>query len=745
VGGAATAAVPVGGALALSTANLGVNNGPMLANVFAPDSLFRLAEAGSAFRRPTRETVISPDFPTLRYGFKDVAIFLEHQQGEHFFFETAFNYADTLKVSEYISARTLSEVSIDVNQTLPNGQANSNFKQAYGDSTSSHSYFQNTMTEARMAAALVFDHTRWGDFSASLMGGGRNQKQFTSQFTEVMNRSADIRVRSRDDFFTYRYYWNDLSKPFTIPARVTLVDPIARTTASYDVDTVIDVKSPGNLRKFDLTFAYLQGSLKAKLLNGRLNLIAGGRHDRFVLDSYTANPNVNAAISDLPANWDGQTVYYRPLPPADYWRLPYKDKTAAGVVTGSGAVLDALTRPRDSTGKPLAQYAGDRFRDDYSSPTVKFDINTSTYGGVLHVLPWLSTYANYAESFNAPTVGLTLTGATLPPSRSEGWDAGVRFTLLQGRLSASFGKYGSTLLNQSITSTQGGNIAAITAANKVGDFSADGFNTRGLALVAPQLFDFQDRRARGYEIDVVANLTTTWRLTVNAGFPKVLTTNASQDAWAYLAANEATLKQIVLDAGGIISATNFASVDLGVPVTNRSPDVAAAATAWNNIQNFKATNDPKRETFSDLPNYTANLYTDYRFSRGFLKNLRVGGGVQYIGQKAIGNRGGDTIVNPANPATAIDDPSVDATTRIYMPSYYTATANLSYKYWLNKGVLLDLNFSVSNLFDESNVIFIGSGLRPPGGDIRRPDRVTVPATFVYRQPRSFTLSGSFSF
>jgi outer membrane receptor for ferric coprogen and ferric-rhodotorulic acid len=394
----------------------------------------------------------------------------------------------------------------------------------------------------------------------------------------------------------------------------------------------------------------------------------------------------------------------------------------------------------------LPQYANDRFRDDFSSPTIESKVSTISYGGVLHALSWVSVYYNYAETFVPPASGLTLTGSTVPPGMSEGWDAGVRFSLLEGRLSASFGKYDSTQLFNSYDAT--GRVSkyqVIAAANKVGDLSVNGYNGRGLPLVGQPSFDFRDRKARGYEIDIVANLTPQWRLTANAGFPEVLRTNEDQDQWAYLRANEATLRQIVVDAGVTINASNVATVDTSVPVGNRSPDAAAAATAWNDIQNFKATSNPMEAVLTDLPKFTANVYTDYRFARGFLKNLRIGAGVQYVGQRAIGNRGADTIVSPANPTLAIDDPSVDVNTRIYMRSYYTGTVNLSYKFRLKQSTMVTLSLNIRNVLDNTDPIFISSALRAPGGDITRPDRVTVPATFIYRSPRSFELASSFSF
>lgn len=744
-GGGANAAVPVGGVVPLSTANLNINNGPMIDSAYAADSLYRLAEAGSFFRRPTRETVLQPDAPTLEYQFRDVAVFVEHQQGEHLFFEAAANFARTLKHVEAVASR-LGSVFIDVNATLPDGRPNPNFKHAYSEAISGTYYYLNNIKEARAAAALVFDRTRWGDFRANLIAGGRTVHNDVRGYGYVMNRNSDIRARSRDDLFNYRYYLDDPVKPFTIPGSVTLVDPVGGTRQTYGVTKILDIRSSGNFRASDTTFTYLQGALNAKLLNGRLNLLGGARRDTLKRDLFTMSGNANAVIADYPANWDGQTPIYRPLPPANYWNLTYRDKDANGNVTGAGATLPALSRPRDSAGRPLAQYANDRFRDDFSSPPVKFDVSTITYGGVLHVLPWVSTYANFAESFNPPGAGITINGAALPPGLSEGWDFGLRFNLLKGRVSASFGKYGSTQLNNSFDNTGATRkYANIAAANRTGDLSADGQNNRGLPLVPTPTFDFQDAKGRGYEIDIVANLTANWRLTLNAGIPKTLTSNTNQEQWAYLRANEGTLKQIVQDAGVVIAANNVATVDLNIPVATRSPDAAAAATAWNDIQNFKATNDPSLVAYSDQPKFTGNLYTDYRFARGPLKNLRVGGGVQYIGRKAIGNRGGDTIVNPANPATAIDDPAVDANTRVYMPGYKTVTATAGYQLKLRNRMTLDFNLKIGNLLDEDRLVYIGAGLRAPRGDISRPDRTTVPTSFLYLQPRSFQLSATLGF
>lgn len=743
-GGASNAAVPVGGQLALSTANLGISGGPMVESFYSSNLLFGLAEAGSPFRRPTRATVIQPDLPTLEYSFHNGAVFLEHQQGKHLFLEAAFNYADTKKHVETAASR-MGNATIDVNQTLPNGQPNPNFKKVYSEALVSSFYYKNKIGEGRAALALVFDDTKWGDFRANVIVGSRNVRNNLYAYTSVLDRNPDIRRRSVDDNFTYRFYWDQLKLPTLYPEKVQYVDPVNGTSQSYHVSKVIDLRSIGTLRASDTTFDYLQSAFTAKLFKGRVNLIGGLRRDQVHALNYSGN-NANNSMADYPADWDGQTIYYRPIGPADYFNLKYQAKDSAGNITGNGAMLDAASRPRDSNSKPLPQYANDRFRDDYSSPAVDVRATTVTYGTVVHVLPWISAYANYAESFRPPGAGITITGQALPVSAGEGWDAGLRLTFLDGRINASFGKYAGQQLDGAFDNT--GNTrkyASIVDANKIGDQSANGMNTRGLAPISTVTFDFSDQKNEGYEIDITANLTRDWRLTANAGLPKTRSLNARKDEFAYLALNEATLKQVVLDAGGAIDASNVATVDLNVPVGNRSPDVSAAVAAWNSIQTFKATNSPTLVTENDLPKITANIYTDYRFSLGRLKNLRVGCGVQYIGRTAIGNRGADTIVNPANPAAAIDDPAVDANTRIYRDAYYTATLTANYQMKLRHGLLLDLNLRVSNLLANDDLIYIGAGLRAPCGDITRPDRVTVPVTYVYLQPRSYALTATLTF
>src|SRR5690606_28030771 len=171
--------------------------------------------------------------------------------------------------------------------------------------------------------------------------------------------------------------------------------------------------------------------------------------------------------------------------------------------------------------------------------------------------------------------------------------------------------------------TARGMLTGITEANARGDASTNGRNKRGLAEIPSPYFDFQDLEAEGSEIDIVANLTRSWRLTANYARPEVRNTNRFSDTWTYINANESTLREIVLDAGGLIGANNTATVDTSIP-SGEIPDAASAVASWNSLQTFKLTNPLSIVNTAATLKYTANIFTDYRFSKGPLKNLRAG-------------------------------------------------------------------------------------------------------------------------
>ena len=142
---------------------------------------------------------------------------------------------------------------------------------------------------------------------------------------------------------------------------------------------------------------------------------------------------------------------------------------------------------------------------------------------------------------------------------------------------------------------------------------------------------------------------------------------------------------------------------------------------------------------------SANLFTDYSIQEGRFKGLRLGGGARYRGRSVIGNRGADTIVNPANPAQGIDDAKVDAFTIVYSPGYWVAAATVGYHWRVSAKTQIRFNLSIDNLLDDAKPRYISTILRPPGGDVTNPSRTTTPNNFWYQTPRSYTLAATVPF
>ena len=336
------------------------------------------------------------------------------------------------------------------------------------------------------------------------------------------------------------------------------------------------------------------------------------------------------------------------------------------------------------------------------------------------------------------------TVAPAGPDVSEGWDAGVRFSLLKGRVNASFIRYEGKQSNLTVsTGGNGQNINNIAATNVLNDLSPSGINARGLQDVPRTYNDTVARKTDGYEFEVVTNLGQGWRLLANLAFANARQGDSLAGTRAYFAQNQNLLKQILADAGVTVGPDNVAAVNPGVTLAN-SPDSAMARDSWNNLVQALQNTTVAYQKVARLTEATGNLFTDYTIQSGRLKNLRVGAGVNYRGREVIGFRGSDTIRNPAIPNAAIDDPSVDAFTPVYRPSYHTVTAMLGYSRRLfDYPMRFDLR--IENVLDEDMPLYYNTVMRPPGGDLSNPARVATPNLFSYITPINYMFTVSVSF
>ncbi|MBM3866327.1 MAG: hypothetical protein FJ381_10630 [Verrucomicrobia bacterium] len=737
-GGNLNASYPAGGRIVAGPA-ANIRNTPMLNRRNLPPDLFALAEAGSNFRVPSREFTTTVDAPLYREKYFNYTLGVTQQVGERFFAEAAINFAGLDKFGDVITSRGLTQVFIDVNRVLPDGRPNPNFREPYSES---RSYPHNRLGESRngrLALAYVLDNTRLGSFRLSALAGTSRTDDDQETWIYVLKDNPDPRQWPTFNQVRFRYHFNtDTARPYDTSDRTwTYVNPIAGTTQTIAGGLVREFGSATSNTAARTEYDYLQVAGDAKLFQKRLNLLGAFRRD-----SYFTLQRVGLGQFDYPANWNGRDLILKPDAPADWSALTYRPRTATGAPTGP--VLPADLRPRLSTGFADPRYAQDRFQDDYNSPQIKGALDTISAGGVFHVTDQISLLANYAESFVPPIARYDITGSLIDARSAEGYDYGVRLRLLGGRLMANLIRYEGVDKNNIISAASyRSELATIAQANPVDDLTPAGLNQRNLPVPPNGILDTIKSEISGWELEVTANLTRQWRLTLNGSLARGYQSDTFPKVQAYLAANDAVLRQVVQDAGGVF-AGDVARYDTTID-TSRSPEGPGAVDAWNRIRQQLASITREKQKLNRLVESTGNVFTDYTLRTGRLKGLRVGGGANYRGRQVIGYRGADTVRNPANAAQAIDDPNAGPLDVVYQPAYWVFTATLNYQLRLARNRTLDFSLRASNLLDYDKPIYFSTTLRPPGGDLSNPARVATPVNYFWITPRSYTFTTTLKF
>ncbi len=739
--GGATPVTPYGSYVQGSLPAFGTTNAPILhADHYVPANRFARAIAGSQFRIFSDDFSTAPDVPVLSQKFRDIQLAISQRVGESLFFEAAADVNQDQLFGMGIGGRGLTNILLDINRVLPTGDANPNFLQPYveGNAANRNNY-TFSFYSVRAAAAYVMKPTRFGTFSFNLMGGGTRAVRDQDWRALSMATAADHRewgqlINTVVQNVRFRYYLNQPQRPMPDLSKRTVryIDPVSGVTRDIRPIWAVDI-SRTDTQATDISetkYALVAGN--AKFFKDRLVVLGALRKDYF---NFRVHRTLD--LGDYPRDWDGLTRFHRPEAPADYYSLMYQPRNSNG--TPNGPMREAANRPRIGALRdrdPL--YANDRFKDDYNVPVVKGQQLSRSIGAVAHVAPWFNPFFNYAESFNPPDGTVRITNQSRGPTEAWGRDYGVRLELLGQRLNVSVLKYEASEDN-AIEGTATPNFNALYNANVVGDQSLAGRNIRGVADLPSIYRDSRSRINEGYEFEVVWNPLQGFRMTANHARPKTGFGNRFPEVLAYIQANRDTFRQIAQDAGVIIDASDNAREDTSIPAASRSSDAAAAASAYNAIVTFEKTFSGNAPAIGDNPQ-SANFYADYTFQRGFLRSIRVGAGVQWRGRISRGNRGADTIVDPANRTRAIDDPAVSATDLIYAPSYHLVTATMGYTWKLKDRRELQANLVVNNLLNDREVMFLGTNLAPRGGDYTSPARQAVlGGQFQFKQPISYNL------
>ena len=383
----------------------------------------------------------------------------------------------------------------------------------------------------------------------------------------------------------------------------------------------------------------------------------------------------------------------------------FKDRR---LVTLVGVRHDKLRKKRvtanvDPTDGHFASY-NERLPGDDFVPVV-----STTAGAVYRLASWLSPYAAYSEGYDTSTVGFLMDPATgipnvpLPAKESEGLEFGLKFSFLQNRIAGSLSYYVNEQTNDSSTGIAHPR-AQINALWDVVDNVAG--SPRQIPTNPSEVINY---KGTGVELALTANLTRNWRALFNISFPDTERKGGYSRTIEYYNLNRAEWQR-TLDS--LVAAGD------------------SRATAFRN--NLQTVDSRIASVANGLPltgtlDYTANIFTNYEFTSGVLKGLRVGGGANFRGNRYLAYQ--ERIGN---------DPS--SFQRLESKGYELFSLTAGYRTKLfNRVVSFQLN--IDNVFDEQFKRYTNyNTVTTPGGEV-----VFNGSSYSLQPPRRIILSTDIRF
>ena len=350
---------------------------------------------------------------------------------------------------------------------------------------------------------------------------------------------------------------------------------------------------------------------------------------------------------------------------------------------------------------------------------------TETQGAVLHVFPWLSVFYNQSSTWNPPT-GLINPddGSQIPGATGEGKDYGLMLRLFDNRVSLRANKYENT---SGPASNEGFRNAIIPVVQNIENTLLDRTQDGTVNVPRPQFYDPEqgtftlsgltsDLVSEGYEVEIVANPTRNWRLSLGGARAKATAANIGR-SWVNF-----------IDQRASIWAANSA---LTGPDANTTTIATRYLAIIQTLNQMKQADGQKVENGRD---WRVNLVTRYTFTEGLLRGGFVGTGFRYRSPQVLGYRASlvqNEFPLPGAPAQILV-PSRDAPIEGKIIS--ETELFLGYSRRLGQRVNWRVQLNVRNLFDDQDPMA---------------QRANITAGFVtvyaVPEPRSFILTNTFSF
>jgi hypothetical protein len=442
----------------LNTSNLGMNGVAILDTTGDARRPLRCRCAELRLPVPGRSfTNLGPN-PTSINRFRGATFYLEQAVGKSLTLQLSgdANKPRSYGLIDYYSNQGYPNISIDINRQLPDGTANPNFLQPYNEFSRQERQKIDSENQALRLAAAYTKSTRWFDLKTNLIGAYESQESFRTR--EYFMLPVDP-TRG-----------NGASSPARTARR-----PSATATTGTRRSAHPGLRAGVGGRSRRGHDAHLQSPLGARRRPHGCDhpgpvgdeVLPGLRPPLVLQEEAHAPRGVprrrHRSFAEAVPRGDGPPggcgpharEFHLPSGGAGGLLAPDLRAQGRGRRRPTGARATAAARPRDTAGVGLAQYANDRFQNDYNPPAVSLQKSTKAVGGIYNVGWGVSVWANLAQTFNPANLGSTTIDYGTPASSvSEGLDYGLRVSF-GPRFYATISRYESEEANAAISQPSG--------------------------------------------------------------------------------------------------------------------------------------------------------------------------------------------------------------------------------------------------------------------------------------------------
>lgn len=353
--------------------------------------------------------------------------------------------------------------------------------------------------------------------------------------------------------------------------------------------------------------------------------------------------------------------------------------------------------------------------------------DTYSAGLVLTPVKWLGLFYNESSNFRPSNAGtFDIFGDALGDESGEGKDYGIKFFLMDGKLTGSVAWFETSFVGQSTRGPRVGPVGSFDAPRAssraaLRDYFTDILNDPvGAELWSePGYFDTnyfatQDFSSEGWEFSLTANPTANWRLTANISQQENVSSNVAPRMREWTE----SIRTLITDPALLALETTTLSSD-GVNFNTVAENFDLADQRIREIASLEGFADQRQ------PELSANLVTAYDFTEGVFKNMTLGGNYRWrdssvVGYELLAGGGG----------------ALDATKPYFNESNDLVGLFVAYRTKMFKDVGVRFQINVDNVFDanESNVLLS----RQVGGQ-------RIDSRWSLGEGRSFAFSATFNF